>query len=395
MERNLKCFLIASGISLTGTWIHYVALYWLAYQLFQSAAILGIIALTSGLPILLFTFIGGTLGDKYARKKILICVQLASGLMALILSMIVMIKVTLTVLLLFSAFHGILFALEGPLKQAILPSLINDKSRLAKAISWNVMINHSARILGPFLCAFLLSREKVFFAFLLDSISFFVSATFLFYLNLPAIVGKKSEKAILMARDGIKYALAHKQLLYVILATGIFGFFIGPYTSQIPTLVANYYDLLNYQLTLFYSATGIGGLLAALVLRFSITPKYTLMIYSVGFIIATSSLSTFFYGQHISYGMCMLFLTSFGMVLVSATSTLFLQEKVAEAYRGRIMSLHQLLFVGLAPFSNAVLGGLCEMMQPKNAFILGAFVSILSLMVFLFMMRKRQPIGVY
>ena len=56
---------------------------WYAYKLSESATMLGLIALSLALPMLIFSIYGGIIADRTQKKYILLAGQCASGILAL------------------------------------------------------------------------------------------------------------------------------------------------------------------------------------------------------------------------------------------------------------------------------------------------------------------------
>ena len=63
-----------------GHFVQEVALYWIAYEITESAMALGILGLCGALPRLILGALGGVLVDRYDRKRLLILIQFFSAL---------------------------------------------------------------------------------------------------------------------------------------------------------------------------------------------------------------------------------------------------------------------------------------------------------------------------
>src|SRR5258707_14723459 len=74
-HRNYKLFFAGQLISLIGTWMDQVAESWLVYRLTGSALLLGTVAFAGQIPVFLLAPIGGALGYRGDRRKILIATQ--------------------------------------------------------------------------------------------------------------------------------------------------------------------------------------------------------------------------------------------------------------------------------------------------------------------------------
>src|SRR5260370_38054342 len=64
--------------------MQFVAMGYLAYTLTNSATILGLVNLASGLPMLLLSPVGGVLADRYPKRRIILIVQATLCVVAVI-----------------------------------------------------------------------------------------------------------------------------------------------------------------------------------------------------------------------------------------------------------------------------------------------------------------------
>ena len=80
--RDFRLMWIGACTSSIGTWMQIVAQAWLIYRLSHSAFYLSLDAFLGGIPIFLFSLIGGVVADRVERHRILLVsqyVQMASA----------------------------------------------------------------------------------------------------------------------------------------------------------------------------------------------------------------------------------------------------------------------------------------------------------------------------
>ena len=75
-------------VSLIGTWVQQVALSWIAYRITGSALILGLVARSGQIPMLIATPLGGYMADRYSKRNILLYTQVVEMLVAIALSVV-------------------------------------------------------------------------------------------------------------------------------------------------------------------------------------------------------------------------------------------------------------------------------------------------------------------
>src|SRR3954465_7058622 len=80
--RDFRLMWIGACTSSIGTWMQIVAQGWLIYRLSHSAFLLALDQFLGGIPIFLFSLIGGVVADRPQRRKILLVsqyIQMASA----------------------------------------------------------------------------------------------------------------------------------------------------------------------------------------------------------------------------------------------------------------------------------------------------------------------------
>ena len=85
-HRNFQLFFGGQLISLVGTWMQSVAQAWLVYRITDSSLLLGSVGFASQIPVFLVAPLGGAIADRFNRQRIVIATQVASMILALVLS---------------------------------------------------------------------------------------------------------------------------------------------------------------------------------------------------------------------------------------------------------------------------------------------------------------------
>src|SRR6185437_1651685 len=86
--RDFRLMWVGACTSSIGTWMQIVAQGWLIYRLSHSAFLLALDQFLGGIPIFLFSLIGGVVADRVERRKVLLTsqyVQLACAALLAIL----------------------------------------------------------------------------------------------------------------------------------------------------------------------------------------------------------------------------------------------------------------------------------------------------------------------
>ncbi|MCU6620141.1 MFS transporter, partial [Achromobacter mucicolens] len=182
---------IATVLSNIGTWMHDVGAGWLMTSLSPSPMFVALVQTAGALPVFLLSLLAGALADTMDRRKLLLMVQIAMGVIALALGLVVWFGLTTPwVLLGFTLLMGIGTALSAPAWQAIVPSLVPRPS-LQQAIATNSVGINVSRAIGPALAGVLITSIGVAIPFFVNAVSFIVVVAALIWWKPPAAAEKR------------------------------------------------------------------------------------------------------------------------------------------------------------------------------------------------------------
>jgi MFS family permease len=88
-HRNFRILFAANTISNIGTWAQRIAQDWLVLQLTHSGTYLGLVTAAQFTPVLFFSLHGGAWADRFDKRKVLIGTNIAGGLSAGILGLLI------------------------------------------------------------------------------------------------------------------------------------------------------------------------------------------------------------------------------------------------------------------------------------------------------------------
>src|SRR5580658_10510394 len=84
---NYRLYFTGQSISLVGTWMQMTAQAWLVLTLTHSSTDLGLIVACQTLPVLFLAPYGGVIADRVDKRRLMVCLQIAMGVQALILGL--------------------------------------------------------------------------------------------------------------------------------------------------------------------------------------------------------------------------------------------------------------------------------------------------------------------
>ena len=175
-HRPFLLFWIGAFISNTGNWTENAAQSWAVTS--QTAGnphqgfYVEMLQFADFCPVLILALLAGVISDRVNRKTWLIILQTVAGLLGAGLAVAAFMgRATPFVVILFTFLEGIVWALNGPVFLAMVPSLI-PRNELHRALALNSIQFNMARLCGPMLAAAIIGVAGVAGAFTLNACTF-------------------------------------------------------------------------------------------------------------------------------------------------------------------------------------------------------------------------------
>ena len=407
--RNYRLYWSGQVVSLIGTWMQQVSLPWLVLALGGTPIQLGIVTALEFAPAMLLAPFGGVFADRVDKRHVLIGAQVASAAQALLLFVLTaggVIDIWMVMLL--GLWRGLVNAAEMPTRQALAADLV-PRRQLANAIALNSMAFNSARVVGPAVAGVIIAIgtastgsaiSGVAANFAINTVTFAAVLAALLMMN-PAEIRRvaspeRHPPVLHSLREGFAYAWRTPLVLWCLVLLGgvaTFGYnfqiLLPLYTDDVLHIGAAGYGAL-------YAAMGVGSLAGSMTLAFMRRrPAILLMIlggvaFSVllaGMVVASAPLPAALLVLGVGY---------FSMLMVN-TINATVQANVADALRGRVMSLYVTVFAGSAPIGGIFAGAVAEAWGTPPAFLIGAIFSLLTVLGVALALRRaarRGPLGV-
>jgi MFS family permease len=395
-NRNYRLFFGGQFISVIGTWLQIVAQAWLVLQHTSSPFLIGMVAALATLPSLMFALFGGVLVDRYDKKKILYCTQAANMILALTFGILTMADVIdIWIISVMAFLMGTINAVDAPARQAFVSTIVS-KNQLASAIALNSGMFNAARAIGPAIAGVLIASVGSGPAFLLNGVSYLsvlVALRFIHFHHEPVTKRDKPLRAIV---NGVKYTFTHPLIRTLIVFTGVLSIFGWSYSTLVPLMAKTVFMVEARGLGYLYTATGLGSLLATFFVG-AYARKFPPIAFILGGNIMLSvALVIFSVNTNFAFALVLLFMIGMGLLSQAATINTLIQTVVRDDYRGRVMSVYVLMFLGFAPLGNFEVGFLTEHFGIALTLIVNACIVLtFGLLVFRYRIRIRNSFENY
>ena len=380
--KNFRIYWLSMLISLIGTWTQTVAQSWLVFELTNSAFLLGVVGFLSSIPVFLLSLFGGVLADRMNKRNILIVTQSVFMLLAFVLAVRIQLKlITPLQIMLIALLNGSVMAFDAPARQAVVVDLAG-KENLFNAITLNSVAFNASRIIGPALAGILVATIGMSGCFYINGISFLplIIALFIIKINKTSANGK-TNTVLKDLKDGFMFIKNNRPILVLINMAGVVSLFGISYLILMPIFANDILRVGVKGLGLLMSSAGLGALIGALALARlgDFKHKGKLLILSS----AIFSISLILFSLSKIYLLSLIALIFVGASSVTAVALIntLLQMRVPDEFRGRVMGLFLLTFVGITPFGNLIAGSLAQVAGAAFAVMIGGIVCTIYFIV--------------
>lgn len=385
---NYRKYFSGQLISMIGTWMQIVAQSWLVLQLTDSVFLIGLVMALSTLPTLLFTLFGGVIVDRFPKRDILFLTQVAAMALALLLGLLTIFNwITIWEICVIAFLLGTVNAIDAPARQAFVSELVN-KEQLASAIALNSGVFNSARVIGPTVAGIMIAIIGTGGAFIINALSYIAVLYALKKIKIDFVLETHLPNPIDAIKEGLDYSFKHPIIRTLFIVIGIVSIFGWSYTTVLPIIAKNNFHVDAAGLGYMYAASGLGSLLATVMIALyskKVSPIYFIV---GGTSIFSISIFLFSYSMDINTASLLLFFSGFGLLSFASQSNTTIQTIVKSEFRGRVMSIYVLMFIGLTPIGNFQIGLVSEYMGTGFALRAGALVVLLAGIIVYFT-RKR------
>lgn len=367
--RNFRLYFAGQLVSLVGTWMQHIAMVWLAYRLTDSVAMLGLVGFASQIPILLFGTLAGVWNDRLDRRRLLLATQWLAMCQALLLfALTASGNITPAMIVALAFLLGCINAMDMPARQAFIAQLVTDKSDLANAIGLNSLLMNVSRFAGPTLAGLIVVTAGEAACFLVNALSYLGALAALAAIRTPAPPAPRRQAMLAALHDGLRYAFGHPPIRLPLLMVAGFSFLVTPYAILMPAFARDIFGGEADTYGFLIGSAGIGSLAAALflTLRGGRRAAAGLDRLVAGATLAGGvTLAGFALSPSPFWAYPLLAALGFSVVLTAAGSNTLIQMTVAEDYRGRVMALFSMAFLGVAPLGSLAVGAIAATMSVR------------------------------
>jgi MFS family permease len=357
--RNYRIYFAGQALSMSGTWMHRVALGWLAYSLSGSGSTLGLVLAAQFAPMLFLGPWGGVIVDRLDKRTTLIWTQTLFAVLVGSLAILVYTgHIEVWMLYVFSLVFGLVSVIENPARQSF-PSELVGNDYLKNAVSLNATLNNLARAVGPMLAGIIIATLSIALCFFINAISYLATIAALLLVRSEELhKSAPSLKAPGQLMAGLRYAWSVPSIRITLLMMAVIGTLAYEFQVSLPLFAEQIFAAGAGGYAALMSAFGagsiVGGLFAAG--RHSVA-QHQLVVFALlfgGAMVLASVVPS------LALAIVGIFVVGvFSINLLSLGSTVVQLESVPEM-RGRVMALWSTAMIGSTFIGGPLIGWIGE-----------------------------------
>jgi predicted MFS family arabinose efflux permease len=390
--RDFRLMWIGACTSSIGTWMQIVAQGWLIYRLSHSAFLLALDQFLGGIPIFLFSLIGGVVADRLERRKILLGSQYVQMTTAAILTILVATgHVHVWHILCLSFVSGFAQAFGGPAYQALIPTLV-DKDDMPNAIALNSIQFNVAIMVGPALAGQALGKLGEKWCFGLNAVSFLAPIISLTLITTRFLPVKTAESMFTSLKQGIRFARRQGSMEALIILAFCMTALSMPMRTYIPVFVKDIFHRGPETYGNLLALMGLGSICGSLSIASAGNFRRKGLVALGALACLGAGISGFALSRSLPLSETLLVLVGASMMAVFATVNSLVQLITTNEMRGRVMSVYNFAFRGGMPMGNLLSGWLVPLFTAPVVLSVNGVLLILVALYFALVQRRMAAL---
>ncbi|MCB0960432.1 MAG: MFS transporter [Acidimicrobiales bacterium] len=377
-HRNFRLFFGGQLISQTGTWLSMVTQTLLVLKLTGGSGVaLGFLTAFQFGPMLVLGAWGGAVADRVDKRQLLVVVQSLAMAQSMVLGLLVLTDLaSVPVIFGLATIQGVLNSFDNPARRAFVVEMVPAED-LPNAVSLNSAVMTGSRVVGPALAGALVLTVGYGWPFILDGLTYTAVIAGLvamrpddLYRSAP---GPRRPGAV---REGLRYIRSEPNLFVPLVMMALIGTFAFNFSVTVPLLVDGPLGGGTGTFTLLFSVLSAGSLVGALATarRSVVTPRQ--LVRSAAAFGASMVLLALSPSLAVAFPVAVLLgLASIGFM---TTSTAIVQLLAGPEYRGRVLAIQAMVFLGSTPIGGPIVGWLSDVAGPRSGLIAGAVACLVA-----------------
>lgn len=357
-------YFYATMTATLSVWMMRFLIGWTAWEITHSALWVGIASAVLLAPTFFLSPIFGVLSDRTDPRNGIVMTSVANAIIACVLGVYAwQALLGLNVLLVGAFCFGCVTAAHHPYRLALVPNII-PHYLLPSAIGYASIIFNLSRIIGPALAALLLKIGGLSEAVFVAAVLFML--TCLLLLKIPPVIRINKTRKIsffLDFRAGLSLVKSNELIGSILLMTFVNGMIGRSLMEILPALSGQLLGGSANALALLTAMAGLGAIIGGvLVSRQKGDAIQLSQLVHNSLILGSLILMPVMWATNLLGLLLIIVIASGSMTIIGTGCQALLQMLVADAFRGRVMSIWTVVSMGTPAFGAFIMGAMADFM---------------------------------
>jgi MFS family permease len=374
--KNFALYTAGNTLSLIGMWVQRLAVGWLMWELTESGAWLGAIAMAEFLPIVILTPLGGVVADRFDRLRISMIAQIFACAQASALWLLTLADgITPEILVALMMIGGVTNAMNQAARVTLVVNMV-PREIMSTAIAINSIIFNVARIIGPAVAGALIYFTDIAWAFLVNAVSYAALIAALYCIRMPRVQDAIPPTGTYIRDliEGARFTFSHTGVAAIIALTAVNSLFARPLIDLLPGFTGEVFNSGPEGLAILTSSMGVGAICASIWLAQRGRLSGLTGIVCFGVMLNGAAVALFALSTSLWTGAILLAMSGFTQACTGTGTQTLLQSSVEDRLRGRVMSVWLVIGRGGPALGALVMGSLAEITGFGAPLFVGAVI---------------------
>ena len=376
--RDYRLYVIGNVAHGLGVWILRMSMGWLAWEMTKSTAWLGGIVMAEMVPSLVLGLFAGTLVDRVNYFRLMRITQGLAMVFAATLAVLTLMGL-MNIWLLFglTMFRGCLMAFNRPSRGALIHHLVG-RDLLAPALAIGSITHNGTRFIGPAIGGLIIVGAGTGGGFATTAGMLLFYSIILGVMHADTTPRKRQTRSVISeTREGLAYLKSHRGIRMQLVLLIIMGIIAKPVTDLLPGFAGQVFERGADGLAMLLSAHGIGATCGAVWLASRPSGIEGLTRISLLSVLFLALLLMAFAATDVFYlGVFFIALLGFGFITLNVSSQTLIQSAVEPNFRGRVISVHGMVMLGVPAFGALSLGLVADYIGLRLPVLIGGAICI-------------------
>jgi MFS family permease len=393
--RNYRLFFIGQVISVSGTWMQNIAMYWFVLTLTHDPIAVGVLSFCRFGPFTIFGLVAGTIADRFDNRKTVVVTQSVQMVLSAVLAVDAIAgHATPWHVYIIAALTGTALVLDAPARQSLTFQMVG-RDELPNAVALNSSLFNLARIAGPALGGVVIAAVGVGWCFAANSASFLAVLAGLLLMR-PAEffpVARAARTTLYRGtREGLAFARRSRGIVVILGMMVVFASICFNFNILLPVLAKQTLHSGPRTFGILSASFGFGALIGALSAAAIARANWrTMLLGAAGFGIAELAIAPV---TSVSIDIVLLFVCGIFFTSYTSNTNARLQLDTPDHLRGRILALYYYAWNGLAPLGGLIVGWLSATGGTRLAFtVAGSAGLVMALAGAMTLRRPSVPVA--